>query len=110
MGDSRGRWDGDTLVSDVIHFNDQTWFDRAGNFHSDALHLVERFSLTGPRPRSVSSAHAWNASVSAGQPATGVGLTSGGWAATGMDASNQAVAASASVPRSEYFLIARSST
>ena len=48
MGDSRGRWDGDTLVSDVIHFNDQTWFDKAGNFHSDALHLVERFTLMGP--------------------------------------------------------------
>lgn len=48
MGDSRGRWDGDTLVVDVVHFNDQTWFDRAGNFHSDALHLVERYTLTGP--------------------------------------------------------------
>ena len=48
MGDSRGRWDGDTLVSDVIHFNDQTWFDKAGNFHSEALHLVERYTLTGP--------------------------------------------------------------
>ena len=48
MGDSRGRWEGDTLVADVIHFNDQTWFDKAGNFHSDALHLVERFTLTGP--------------------------------------------------------------
>ncbi len=43
MGDSRGHWDGDTLVVDVTHFNDQTWFDRAGNFHSDALHVVERF-------------------------------------------------------------------
>lgn len=48
MGDSRGRWDGDTLVVDVVHFTDQTWFDRAGNFHSDALHLVERFSPAGP--------------------------------------------------------------
>jgi hypothetical protein len=46
LGDSRGRWEGDTLVVDVIHFNDQTWFDRAGNFHSDALHLTERFTLT----------------------------------------------------------------
>jgi hypothetical protein len=44
MGDSRGRWDGDTLVVDVVHFNDQTWFDRAGNFHSEALHLVERYT------------------------------------------------------------------
>jgi hypothetical protein len=48
LGDSRGRWEGDTLVVDVIHFNDQTWFDRAGNFHSDALHVVERYTLTDP--------------------------------------------------------------
>jgi hypothetical protein len=45
MGDSRGRWEGDTLVVDVIDFIADTWFDRAGNFHSDALHLVERYSL-----------------------------------------------------------------
>ena len=45
LGDSRGRWEGDTLVVDVMHFNDQTWFDRAGNFHSDALHLTERYTL-----------------------------------------------------------------
>ena len=48
MGWSRGRWDGDTLVVDVTGFNDRTWFDRAGNFHSDALHVVERYSRTGP--------------------------------------------------------------
>ena len=48
MGDSRGHWDGDTLVVDVIHFNDQTWFDRAGNFHSNALHVVERYTPAGP--------------------------------------------------------------
>jgi hypothetical protein len=48
MGDSRGRWEGNALVVDVIDFNDETWFDRAGNFHSDALHLVERFTPTGP--------------------------------------------------------------
>ena len=48
LGDSRGHWDGDTLVVDVVHFNDQTWFDRAGNFHSDALHVVERYTLVGP--------------------------------------------------------------
>jgi hypothetical protein len=46
MGFSRGRWDGDTLVVDVTGFNEDTWFDRAGNFHSDALHLVERFTPT----------------------------------------------------------------
>jgi hypothetical protein len=44
LGDSRGRWEGDTLVVDVVHFNDQTWFDRAGNFHSEQLHVVERFT------------------------------------------------------------------
>jgi hypothetical protein len=48
MGDSRGRWEGDTLVVDVVHFTDQTWLDRAGNFHSDELHLVERYTMTGP--------------------------------------------------------------
>jgi hypothetical protein len=44
MGDSRGRWEGDTLVVDVVHFNDQTWFDQAGNHHSEALHVIERYT------------------------------------------------------------------
>jgi hypothetical protein len=48
MGDSRGRWEGDTLVVDVTQFNDMTWFDMAGNFHSDALHVVERYTLLDP--------------------------------------------------------------
>ena len=48
MGDSRGSWDGETLVVDVVHFTDQTWFDRAGNFHSEALHVVERYTPTSP--------------------------------------------------------------
>ena len=48
MGHSVGHWEGDTLVVDVTNFNGKTWFDRAGNFHSDALHLVERFSLMTP--------------------------------------------------------------
>jgi hypothetical protein len=48
MGQSFGRWDGETLVIDVTGFNDQTWFDRAGNFHSDALHVVERYTRTSP--------------------------------------------------------------
>jgi hypothetical protein len=44
MGHSVGRWEGDTLVVTVTNFNGRTWFDRAGNFHSDALRLVERFT------------------------------------------------------------------
>jgi hypothetical protein len=48
MGLSRGRWEGETLVVDVTDFNDQTWFDRAGNFHSDALHVVERYTPVSP--------------------------------------------------------------
>ena len=48
MGDSRGRWEGDTLVVDVVHFNDQAWFDQTGNHHSDALHVVERYTPAGP--------------------------------------------------------------
>ena len=48
MGQSAGHWEGETLVVDVTGFNDQTWFDRAGNFHSDALHIVERYTRTGP--------------------------------------------------------------
>jgi hypothetical protein len=48
MGHSVGHWEGDTLVVDVTHFNGKNWFDRAGNFHSDALHLVERFTPISP--------------------------------------------------------------
>jgi len=48
MGWSVGHWEGDTLVVDVTGFNDQTWFDRAGNFHSDALHVVERYTPISP--------------------------------------------------------------
>jgi hypothetical protein len=48
MGWSRGRWEGETLVVDVLSFNDQTWFDRAGNFHSEALHVVERYTAITP--------------------------------------------------------------
>src|SRR5262245_42653497 len=46
MGHSLGRWEGDSLVVDVTSFNDETWFDRAGNFHSDALHVTERYTPT----------------------------------------------------------------
>lgn len=45
LGDSRANWQGDTLVVDVKHFNDETWLDRSGNYHSDALHVIERWKL-----------------------------------------------------------------
>jgi hypothetical protein len=48
MGWSNGRWEGETLVVDTKGFNGQTWFDRAGNFHSDALHVIERFTARSP--------------------------------------------------------------
>jgi hypothetical protein len=47
MGHSVGHWEGDTLVVDVTAQNEETWFDRAGNFHSDALHVVERYTPLG---------------------------------------------------------------
>jgi hypothetical protein len=48
MGHSVGRWEGDTLVVDVDYFNGKNWFDRAGNFHSEALRLEERFTRVSP--------------------------------------------------------------
>jgi hypothetical protein len=42
MGDSIGHWEGDTLVTDTVNFNDKTWIDRMGHPHSEALHVVER--------------------------------------------------------------------
>ncbi|HLH39700.1 MAG TPA: hypothetical protein VKX39_11180 [Bryobacteraceae bacterium] len=48
MGQSVGHWEGDTLVVDVTGMNDQTWFDRAGNFHSDKLHVTERYTRVSP--------------------------------------------------------------
>jgi len=45
MGDSIGRWDGDTFVVDVTGFNDKTWLPGFGHFHSDALHVTERYTL-----------------------------------------------------------------
>jgi hypothetical protein len=46
MGQSVGRWDGETFVIDVTGFNDSTWFDRSGNFHTEGLHVVERYTRT----------------------------------------------------------------
>ena len=48
MGWSKGRWEGDTLVVDVTSFEGNTWFDRAGNFHSDKLHVIERYVPVTP--------------------------------------------------------------
>jgi hypothetical protein len=48
MGQSVGRWEGDTLVVDVTGLDERTWFDRAGNYHSDALHVSERYTPLGP--------------------------------------------------------------
>ena len=47
-GESRGRWDGNTLVIDVTNFNGYTWLDDSGNFYTDAAHLVERLTLIDP--------------------------------------------------------------
>jgi len=49
LGDSVGRWEGDTLVVDAIGFNEATWLDQAGHPHTDALHIVERFTRTNER-------------------------------------------------------------
>ena len=46
MGDSIGKWEGDTLVVDTTGFNDKTWVDRAGHPHSEDLHVVERLKKT----------------------------------------------------------------
>ena len=48
MGDSRAHWEGSTLVADVSSFSDSTWLDAAGHHHSDQLHVIERYTRTGP--------------------------------------------------------------
>ena len=53
MGWSNGRWEGETLVVDTTGFNGMAWFDRAGNFHSEALHVVERIHGREPGPSPV---------------------------------------------------------
>lgn len=48
MGQSVGRWEGDTLVVEVTGQNDQTWFDRAGSHHTNQLRVTERYTLISP--------------------------------------------------------------
>jgi hypothetical protein len=48
MGDSIGKWEGDTLVVDTTNFNDKTWLDRGGHPHSEQLHLIERIHRSDP--------------------------------------------------------------
>jgi hypothetical protein len=48
MGWSNGKWEGDTLVVETIANDDRTWFDRAGNYHSNQMVVTERFSLLDP--------------------------------------------------------------
>ena len=48
MGWSVGHWEGDTLVVDVTGLGDGSWLDRAGSYHSSRLHVVERYTMTGP--------------------------------------------------------------
>jgi hypothetical protein len=48
LGDSRGHWEGDTLVVDVTDFSDATWLDRAGDYHSTELHVIERWRFLDP--------------------------------------------------------------
>ncbi|MDB5442815.1 MAG: hypothetical protein JWP86_1484 [Phenylobacterium sp.] len=48
MGQSVAHWEGDSLVVVVTGQNDSTWFDRAGNFHSADMKVVERYTPTGP--------------------------------------------------------------
>ena len=47
-GDSRGRWEGNTLVIDVTNLNGYNWFDDSGNFYTNGAHLVERLTLIDP--------------------------------------------------------------
>jgi hypothetical protein len=53
MGDSIGKWEGDTLVVDTTGFNDKTWLDMSGHPHSDQLHLVERIRRVDPNTLSI---------------------------------------------------------
>jgi len=48
-GDSRGHWDGNTLVIETANLNDWSWFDSKGSFHTDAMTLVERLTVVDPK-------------------------------------------------------------
>ena len=48
-GDSRGRWEGNTLVIEGRNFNEHAWYDTYGNFHSADLRIEERFTFVGNR-------------------------------------------------------------
>jgi hypothetical protein len=48
MGDSRGRWEGNTLVVDATNFKPEHWLDSVGHFHSNKLHVIERYTRTAP--------------------------------------------------------------
>ncbi len=48
MGDSRGRWEGETLVVDVANFNAETWLDMSGNFHGEKMRVIEHFTRVAP--------------------------------------------------------------
>jgi len=71
LGDSRGHWEGDTLVVDVRDFNDLTWLSRAGDFHDEALHVVEHWRLLDANTIDYKATiedptvytHAWNLEV-----------------------------------------------
>jgi hypothetical protein len=52
MGDSRGRWERNSLVVDATNFKAENWLDAAGHFHSNKLHVVERYTRTAPNTMS----------------------------------------------------------
>jgi hypothetical protein len=55
MGQSVGHWENDTFVVEVTGLNEQTWLDRSGNFHSDDMRVVERYTPSGPNMMSYSA-------------------------------------------------------
>ena len=79
MGWSNGKWEGDTLVVDVTSQVEDSWFDRSGNYHSDSLHVVERYT-----PRSADTSNP-NPSTTSAPPSAGESATNqpaAAWSAT----------------------------